>query len=152
MASTQTRSSHGALSLIRPAASDRPAPRPPSTSPGRPLSSHPGACPWPPVAGASSAKPGVDQSHRRPRRVWQVPSWRAIACELSTGLGKVCRGVTVSAAAGESRALEAPCLERDEGDDGHEAKRRRRCAVFLPEHDGGWWVSVHCHHHRGRPG
>lgn len=55
-------------------------------------------------------------------------------CRLGVPLPANCRLVWarsaeqgVSATAGESRALEAPCLERDEGDDGHEAKRRRRC-------------------------
>lgn len=86
------------------AASDRPVS--PSTSPGRPIVT-PGACvahtpqnvprwlePVPPslprrkTRGRPIASPA---GHNRRRSVWQVPSWRAIACELSTGLGAVCR-------------------------------------------------------------
>jgi hypothetical protein len=139
-----SRMSHGALSLIRLPLPIVPPPVPAVTSPGR-LSSHQGRGTCPTVAGATR-KPGVNQSHpgwagRRPR--WQVPSWRAIACELSTGLGAVC---SVSAAAGESRALEAPCLDdAGRGDDEHEGGQAP--AFFFPSTTAAG--HVHHHHHHG---
>lgn len=91
---TRTRS-HGALSLIRlplPIVPPPPSPVPvhqPRTSIVTPGASTTNVPRWLEPQFLEE-KPGVDQSHRRPRCVWQVPSWRAIACELSTGLGKVC--------------------------------------------------------------
>lgn len=104
------------------AASDRPAS--PSTSPGRPIVT-PGACvgthttKCPTVAGASSAFSSTKKNPGSTNRIAGGPrppplcvAGAVLACHCLRTVdwfGRRLQGV--SAAAGESRALEAPCLE-----------------------------------------
>lgn len=121
------------------AASDRPARRPPSpsTSPG-PLSSHQ----WRPQQmfhggwSHSSSKKSPGSTNRI--------AGRAVCdrCRLGVPLPANCRLVWARSAARLSSrrritSVGGPLPGAGRGDDEHEAKRRC-CAVFLPEHDGGW--------------
>lgn len=144
------RRSHGALSLIRlPLPIVPPRPPSPSTSPG-PLSSHQGRPQQMSHGGWSHSS-----SKKNPGSTNRIAG-RALCgrCRLGVPLPANCRLVWARSAARLSSrrritSVGGPLPGAGRGDDEHEAKRRR-CADFLPEHDGGWWVSVHRHHHRGR--
>lgn len=129
---TRTRS-HGALSLIRLPLPIVPSP---STSPG-PLSSHQGRPQQMSHGGWSHSS-----SKKNPGSTNRIAG-RAVCgrCRLGVPLPANCRLVWArSAACLSSRrritSVGGPLPGAGRGDDEHEAKRRC-CAVFLPEHDGG---------------
>lgn len=134
---TRTRS-HGALSLIRlplPIVPPPvPSPRPPAPDLYRHTRGVHNKCPT--VGSHSSSKKNPGSTNRI--------AGRAVCgrCRLGVPLPANCRLVWARSAARLSSrrritSVGGPLPGAGRGDDEHEAKRCC-CAVFLPEHDGGW--------------